>query len=84
MLGASAWSSPTGRFASALTSGESMLCPRRILFPLPRVDHSVNKIGAGTFIAKVDLVKGYRQVSLSERIMQVACFVANERCTSDR
>ena len=46
-------------------------------YPLPRVDDSVDRIGAATFITKIDLVKGYWQVPLTERAKEIASFVAN-------
>ena len=46
-------------------------------YSLPRVDVSVDKICAVTYITKVDLVKGCWQVPLSERTKQVANFVVN-------
>ena len=46
-------------------------------YPLPRVDDSVDRIGAATFITKIDLVKGYWQVPLSARAQEISCFVAN-------
>ena len=46
-------------------------------YPLPRVDDSVDRIGSATFITKVDLVKGYWQVPLTERAKEIASFVAN-------
>lgn len=36
-------------------------------YPLPRVDDSIDKVGVATYITKIDLVKGYWQVPLSER-----------------
>lgn len=47
-------------------------------YPLPRVDDSVGRMGAATFITKVDLVKGYWQVALTERPKEIASVVANE------
>ena len=46
-------------------------------YPLPRVDDSVDKIGAANNITKVYLVKGYWQIPLSERAKQMASFVVN-------
>ena len=46
-------------------------------YPLPRVDDSVDRIGAATYITKIDLVKGYWQVPLTERAKEIASFVAN-------
>ena len=46
-------------------------------YPLPRVDDSVDLIGAATFITKIDLVKGYWQVPLTERAKKVASFVVS-------
>ena len=57
------------RKVNALTKADS--------YPLPRVDDSVDRIGAATFITKLDLVKGYWQVPLTERAKDIASFVAN-------
>ena len=46
-------------------------------YPLPRVDDSVDRIGAATYITKVDLMKGYWQVPLTPRAQEIASFVAN-------
>ena len=46
-------------------------------YPLPRVDDSVDRIGAATYITKVDLMKGYWQVPLTDRAKEIASFVVN-------
>lgn len=46
-------------------------------YPLPRVGDSVDKIGVATFITKLDLVKGYWQVPLTDSAKQIARFVVN-------
>ena len=44
-------------------------------FPLPRVDDSVDLVGRAKYITKVDLMKGYWQVPLTERAKKIASFV---------
>lgn len=44
--------------------------------PLPRVDDSADHIRTVSFISKIDLVKGYWQVYLTERAKKIASFVA--------
>ena len=45
------------------------------VYLLPRVDDSVDRVVAATYITKIDLVKGYWQVSLTDRAKEVASFV---------
>jgi len=80
----SEWSSPVTLQPKA--DGKLRLCVdfRKVnaltktdAYPLPRVDDSVDKIGAATFITKIDLVKGYWQVPLTERAKRVASFVVS-------
>jgi len=82
--GYSEWSSPVTLQPKA--DGKLRLCVdfRKVnaltktdAYPLPRVDDSVDKIGAATFITKIDLVKGYWQVPITERARQVASFVVS-------
>ena len=78
----SAWSSPcilvpkpdgTHRFCTdyrkvnALTKVDS--------FPLPRMDDCVDRVGAAKFVSKLDLLKGYWQVPLSDRAREISAFV---------
>lgn len=44
-------------------------------YPLPRVDDSVDAIGAAKYITKVDLVKGFWQIPLSECASHICTFV---------
>lgn len=46
-------------------------------YPLPRVDKSIDKTGAATFITKIYLVKSYWQVLLMEKARQVASFLVS-------
>ena len=46
-------------------------------YPLPRMNDSVDRIDGATFISKVDLVKGYWQVPLTDRAKEIASYVAN-------
>lgn len=44
-------------------------------FPLPRIQDCIDSIGPATFIAKLDLLKGYRQVPLTPRASEISAFV---------
>lgn len=44
-------------------------------FPLPRVEDCVDKVGAAAFVTKLDLLKGYWQVPLTERASEISAFV---------
>ena len=80
----SQWSSPitlqpkpNGKVRFCIDFRKVNSLTRADTYPLPRVDDSVDRIGAATFITKVDLVKGYWQVPLTERAKEIASFVAN-------
>ena len=44
-------------------------------YPLPRVEDCIDKVGNEKFLAKIDLMKGYYQVPLSERAKAISAFV---------
>ena len=43
-------------------------------YPLPRIDDCIDQIGRAVFVSKVDLLKGYWQVPLTERAKQISAF----------
>ncbi len=80
----SEWSSPVtlqpkpdGRVRFCVDFRKVNALTKADTYPLPRVDDSVDRIGAATYITKIDLVKGYWQVPLTERAKEIASFVAN-------
>ncbi|XP_063585382.1 uncharacterized protein LOC134762766 [Penaeus indicus] len=44
-------------------------------FPLPRLDDVIDGIGRAQFVTKIDLLKGYYQVELTENARRIAAFV---------
>ncbi|XP_068215825.1 piggyBac transposable element-derived protein 4-like [Palaemon carinicauda] len=44
-------------------------------FPLPRIEDCLDRIGPAKFITKLDLLKGYWQVPLSDRAREISAFV---------
>lgn len=44
-------------------------------FPIPRVDDCVDKVGQAKFLTKVDLLKGYWCVPLTDRGREISAFV---------
>jgi len=44
-------------------------------FPLPRIDDCIDMIGCCRFVSKIDLLKGYWQVPLTERAREISAFV---------
>ncbi|XP_068240074.1 uncharacterized protein [Palaemon carinicauda] len=78
----SSWSSPI--VVVAKENGQSRLCidyrkvnkaTKADSFPIPRVDDCIDKVGNSKFITKIDLLKGYYQVPLSNRAKEVSAFV---------
>ncbi len=43
-------------------------------FPLPRIDDCVDRIGQAKFVTKLDLLKGYWQVPLTDRASEISAF----------
>uniref|UniRef100_A0A3B4ZKQ1 Gypsy retrotransposon integrase-like protein 1 n=1 Tax=Stegastes partitus TaxID=144197 RepID=A0A3B4ZKQ1_9TELE len=44
-------------------------------FPLPRMDDCIDQVGSAKFVSKLDLLKGYWQVPLSQRAQEISAFV---------
>ena len=44
-------------------------------FPIPRIDDCIDKIGKAKYVTKIDLLKGFYQVPLTERAKEVSAFV---------
>ena len=78
----SAWSSPC--LLAVKANGEDRFCTdfRRVngvtrpdCFPLPRMEDCVDHVGAARFVTKLDLLKGYWQVPLTDRAQEISAFV---------
>ena len=44
-------------------------------FPMPRIDNCIDHIGGAKYVSKLDLLKGYWQVLLTERAKKLSAFV---------
>lgn len=44
-------------------------------FPLPRIEDCVDQVGSARFVSKLDLLKGYWQVPLTQRAQEVSAFI---------
>ncbi|KAL1248067.1 hypothetical protein QQF64_023443 [Cirrhinus molitorella] len=44
-------------------------------FPLPRVEDCVDRVGSSRYVTKLDLLKGYWQVPLTQRASEISAFV---------
>ncbi len=78
----SPWSSPgilvpkadgTVRFCTYFRKVNSLIVPD--CFPLPRIDECIDNVGAAKFVSKLDMLKGYWQVSLTPRASDISAFV---------
>ncbi|XP_073721213.1 uncharacterized protein [Misgurnus anguillicaudatus] len=78
----SAWSSPcllvekpdgTHRFCTDFRKVNAITKPDS--YPLPRLDDCIDRVGSATFVTKLDLLKGYWQVPLSQRAREISAFV---------
>lgn len=48
---------------------------RQDCYPLPRIDDLIDQLGEATYITKIDLLRLYYQVRLSERAKGISAFV---------
>ncbi|KAL0152376.1 hypothetical protein M9458_052099, partial [Cirrhinus mrigala] len=78
----SPWSSPcvlvpkadgSFRFCTDFRKVNSVTVPDA--FPLPRIDDCIDSLGTAKYITKLDLLKGYWQVPLTERASEISAFV---------
>lgn len=78
----SAWSSPcllvpkanlTFRFCTDFRKVNAVTKPD--CFPLPRIDDLIDRVGPAKFVTKLDLLKGYWQVPLTARAVDISAFV---------
>ena len=44
-------------------------------FPIPRIDDCIDKVGKAKYVTKLDLLKGFYQVPLTERAKELSAFV---------
>ena len=44
-------------------------------FPIPRIDDCIDKVGKAKYVTKIDLLKGFCQVPLTERAKELSAFV---------
>ncbi len=78
----SSWSSPclltpksdgTPRFCTDFRKVNAVTVPDS--FPLPRIEDCIDSIGSAIFITKLDLLKGYWQVPLTDKASDISAFV---------
>lgn len=44
-------------------------------FPIPRIEYCIKRVGNAKYVTKVDLLKGYWQVPLTDRASKISTFV---------
>ena len=44
-------------------------------FPIPRMEDCIDQVGSSKYVTKLDLLKGYWQVPLTERAVEISAFV---------
>ncbi len=81
----SSWSSPcllvnksdsTFRFCTDFRRVNAITKPDS--YPLPRMEDCVDRVGNAAFVTKIDLLKGYWQVPLTERAKEISAFVTSD------
>ena len=47
-------------------------------YPLPRIDDIVDSVGQATYVTKLDLLRGYYQIKLSDKAKKISAFITSE------
>ncbi|WP_435316579.1 reverse transcriptase family protein, partial [Klebsiella pneumoniae] len=47
-------------------------------YPLPRIDDLIDAVGQAKFITRMDLLKGYYQIPLSQNAKKLTAFITND------
>ena len=78
----SSWSSPCvlvpksdGTFRFCTDYRKVNLLTKSDSFPLPRIEDCIDRIGNSKYVTKMDLLKGYWQVPLTDRAKQLSAFI---------
>lgn len=66
---------PDGSFRLCTDYRKVNQVTRTDLYPLPRMDDILDDLGNARFLTKLDLLKGYYQVSLTNRAKHISAFV---------
>ncbi|XP_042215540.1 uncharacterized protein K02A2.6-like [Homarus americanus] len=81
----SAWASPCvlvpkpdGSVRMCTDYKKVNLVTRTDAYPLSRIDDIIDSVGQASFVTKLDLLKGYYQIKLSEEAKQISAFVTAE------
>ena len=53
-------------------------CTKTDTFPIPRIDHCIDKIVQSKFVSKFDLLKGFWQILLTEKAKEISAFVTTD------
>lgn len=46
-------------------------------FPLPRMEDCIDQVGSAKFVSKIDLLKGFWQVPLTPRALEISSFITH-------
>lgn len=81
----SSWSSPCLLAAKADSSDRFCTDFRKVngvtkpdCYPLPRIGDCVDHVGSATYVTKLDLLKGYWQIPLTQRDKEITAFVTTD------
>ena len=47
-------------------------------FPIPRLEDCIDRVGKSRYVTKIDLLKGYWQVPLTDRAKEISAFVVQD------
>ncbi len=50
-------------------------CSKADSYPIPRIEDCIDRVGQSKFVTKLDLLKGYWQVPLTEKAKEISAFV---------
>ena len=68
-------SNPDGSFRICMDYRKVKKCTKMDTFPIPIIDDCIDRIGQSKFVSKLDLLKGFWQIPLTEKAKEISAFV---------
>ena len=56
------------------TTGRVNAVSKTDSFPIPRLEDCIDRVGNSAFVSKIDLLKGYWQVPMTDRAKEISAF----------
>ena len=75
---------PDGSFRMCADYCKVNNCTKTYTFPIPSIDDCIDKIGRSKSVSKFDLLKGFWQIPLTEKVKEITAFVTPDGLLQDK